>query len=99
MKGPERTWNKLNGLERTWKNLKELKEVQDFEKCDWRQTDGVSDNASTREACASKKSNMGKVGNVLDYVRQLICGVYFSHIFVNPITPKVSYQWILPVGL
>ena len=40
------------------KIYKILKELQNLEKCDRRQTDrqtdGVSDNASTREACASK---------------------------------------------
>ena len=35
--------------------MKELKEVQDLEKC-YKQTDGVTDDASTREACASKKA-------------------------------------------
>ena len=35
--------------------MKELKEVQDLEKCDRLKTDGVTDKATTREACASKK--------------------------------------------
>ena len=53
MKGPGRTLNDLKGPERTWKDLKELNEVQVLEKCDRRQTeDGVTDKASTREACA-----------------------------------------------
>ena len=42
--------------------MKELNKVQDLEKCDRRQTDrqmkeGVTDKASTREACASKNQD------------------------------------------
>ena len=65
MKGLERTWKDMEGLERTseglegldriGKNLKELNKVQNLEKCDRRQTDRVTDKASTREACTSKK--------------------------------------------
>ena len=44
-------------------SLKELKEVQDLEKCDRRQTDGVTDNGSTRGACASKNA-----GKLLEYI-------------------------------
>ena len=66
LKGIGRTWKDLEGLGRTWKDLEgheetwnEIKQVQDLEKCDRRQTDrqmkeGVTDKASTREACASK---------------------------------------------
>ena len=47
------------------KIYKILNELQNLEKCDRRQTDGlkektedgVTDNASTREACASKKES------------------------------------------
>ena len=53
----------MEGLDRIGKNLKELNKVQDLEKCDRqktedRQTDGVTDKASTREACASKNHKM-----------------------------------------
>ena len=52
LKGLESTWRDLEGLKRTWKNgskCKIWKSVTD------RQTeDGVTDMASTREACASK---------------------------------------------
>ena len=57
----------MEALDRIGKNLKELKKVQDLEKCDRRQTDrrqtdrrqtdGVTDKASTREACASKNQD------------------------------------------
>ena len=54
----ERTWKDLKQFERTRKNLKEMKEVQDLEKCDRiqtvRQTVGVTDKVTTREACTSK---------------------------------------------
>ena len=35
-----------------------MKAVQDFEKWDRRQTDGETDNASIKEACASKNNNV-----------------------------------------
>ena len=50
------TWINLDQLEQYYleNNHQILNELQILEKCDRQTEDGVSDNASTREACASK---------------------------------------------
>ena len=55
LKGPGRTWKDLTELERTWKNWMKCKILKSVTE-DRRQTDGVTDKASIREACASKKT-------------------------------------------
>ena len=50
---------KLERFTRYWTNCKFWKSVtEDRQKTDRQKTDGVTDNASTREACASKKWKM-----------------------------------------
>ena len=55
-KGLGRNWEYLKGLGKDLKNLKELDRIERSARCGkvWLKTDRVTDNASSREACASK---------------------------------------------
>ena len=54
LKGLERTWK--DGLETIWKNLKEMKEVQDLEKCD-RQTEDRKQTEWLTKKCTYLREN------------------------------------------
>ena len=85
MKGVERTWEDLKGLERTWKdgletiwkNLKEMKEVQDLEKCD-RQTE---DRRQKTDGVTDKKIHIFKRKWLISMEGKIINGLPFNSKF------------------